>query len=161
MDMDKVRQAAEVAVMKISDHERDEVVERLKAAYTANQITLDEFGRRSTAVMKARTELALRRVTWDLRELPARQQEQAPSVTRNPGDLVSRAVHVHEVESARCEGIRAGKVSGAAYVLALGCWGGVIWSGADNASALYALLLIPAILLLFVGAWYGTLYGRH
>jgi hypothetical protein len=155
MDMDRVRQAAELAVMKISDAERNEVIDRLKAAYTANQITREQFDKRSTTALKARTELQLRRVTWDLRELPDdRLPELTPAARSEAERLSEHYARTRLAEQSFERGVKRGTISGAALVGALGCWAGVIWAAVAAASQWWALLIPAGIVLLVVSAWF-------
>jgi hypothetical protein len=141
MDTSRVRQAAGLAIMKISDHEREQVIERLKAAYTANQLTRDEFDRRSGIALRARTELPLRRLTWDLRDLP-------PPPAR---DLTATGTHTAaELMRAQEKGINRGMVAGVSWVMAVASWSATMLAAAMNSSAWFLLLFLPAIGFLFL-----------
>lgn len=152
MDANRVRKAAETAILRISDHERDQVVERLKAAYTANQITQEEFGKRSTAALKARTELQLRRLTWDLK--PPTRDELAPSAQRELDRLTAK--YMRETMQQYHRGVK------------VGTWRGIVWAAAYGLLATsfslaiaipslswMAILALPALVLLMIGCCIG------
>jgi hypothetical protein len=146
-DTSRVRQAAELAIMKISDHEREQVIERLKAAYTANQLTREEFDRRSGIALRARTELPLRRLTWDLRDLP-------PPPVR---DLAPAGRHTAaELLRAQEKGINRGMAAAVAWAASLASFAGLLFAAAMNGPALSLLLFLPAILFLTVAVRLAT-----
>jgi hypothetical protein len=131
-----MRQAAELAILKISDHEREQVIERLKAAYTANQLSKDEFDKRSSIALRARTELRLRPLTWDLRDLP-------PPPAR---DLAPAGRHTAaELLRAQEKGINRGMAAAVAWAASLASWAGLLLAAAVDGPAWSLFLLLPAI----------------
>lgn len=67
---------------RVSDHDRNAVLDVLRAQCSGGALTLDEFGDRAGLALEARTRDELERLTADLPELPARDPHRTDASTR-------------------------------------------------------------------------------
>lgn len=76
---ERAQELAKAAVIRIGDPERNACIERLRQAYVDGEIDADKFSDRSTSALKARSDVQLRLLLWDLKE-----REPAPAPPPQP-----------------------------------------------------------------------------
>lgn len=141
------------ADMRVSDAERDLALSELSEAYQSGRITADEFDRRSTQALSARTGKEL---TAPLADLP---------LDRGPVD----AAPADTAAPRRTDGYLVPRLTIGASLTAI-CFGGVAvnstlhpgvdWTGALTPAAV-AVLCVVLVIVLRVRARRGPLLGRQ
>ena len=118
--------------MRVSDAERDRALSELSEAYQSGRITADEFDRRSTQALSARTG---RELTAPLADLP---------LDRGPADAVPADTAV----SRRTDGYLVPRLIIGASLTAI-CFGGVAVSNALHPGVDWTVALTPAAVAVF------------
>jgi hypothetical protein len=114
--------------LRVSDAERDQALSELSQAYQAGRITADEFDRRSTLALSARTGKEL---TVPLADLP---------LNRDPVD----AAHAHTATPRRGDSYLTSRLTIGASLTAI-CFGAVAVTSALQPGAGWTSALTPAV----------------
>jgi hypothetical protein len=76
--------------LRVSDLEREQVVQELREHFAAGRLSDDELSERSQKAYEARTNAELRSLLADLPQLPARPEDERAELVRRRGELQRR-----------------------------------------------------------------------